>query len=145
MTDFTRSETDVETTSAGHIIQWDNAEKTVVLQQYGKSATKDDLYYLAQKSAALLKTVSHTVHLIVDERLFKLTLNSADINYLERNVPPNQGVVVVIYSNLSLTYKKTIHETNKKLAPKVFGESFFAPSPEEARQLLQKHFGVRYP
>ena len=145
MTDFTRSYTDIETAHAGHIIQWDNQDKTVELQQYTRSATKDDLYYLAQKSAALLETVPYTVHLIIDERLFKLTLNSADIKFLEKNVPANQGAVVVIYGNLSLMYKQTIHATNKKVAPKVFEKGLFVPSLEDARQLLQEQFGVQYP
>ena len=126
-------------------IQWDNADKTVVFQQYTDKAVKEDLYSLSKESAEMLKSVSHTVHLIIDESLIKLTLNTADINYLEKVVPANQGVVVVVYSKLSLTYKKMIHDTNTKLAPKAFNKGLFAPSVEEARQLLQEQFGVHYP
>lgn len=75
----------------GHFIQWDNAAQTVVFQCYTETPVKDDLYYLAEKSAVMLKSVPHTVHLIIDERTIKLTLTSADIKYLEKNVPPNQG------------------------------------------------------
>ena len=50
----------------GYKIGWDNPEKTVVLQQYVDPASKDDLYRLAKESANLLKSVSHTVHLIID-------------------------------------------------------------------------------
>ncbi len=57
-----------------HVIQWDNAEKTVVLQQYADQAVKDDLYDLSKQSAEMLRSVSHRVHLIIDERPIKVTL-----------------------------------------------------------------------
>ena len=127
-----------------HFIQWDNEEKTVVFQQYTDDAVKDDLYYLAQKSSDLLKTVDHTVHLIIDERNIKLTLSSADVNYLERNVPPNQGIVVMLVNKNDFAYKKFIQMVNKQLAPKAFDQPYFASSIEEARQLLQDNFEVHY-
>ena len=92
----------------GHDIHWDNEDKTVVFQQYTDAPVKDDLYYLAEKSAALLKSVLHTVHLIIDERAIKLTLTSADIKFLEENVPPNQGIVVVLVNKNDLNYKKFV-------------------------------------
>ena len=69
----------------GHEIHWDNEAKTVVYQQYTGTPVKDDLYYLAEESAAMLNSVDHTVHLIIDERMIKLTLTSADIKFLEKN------------------------------------------------------------
>ena len=129
----------------GHIIQWDNEEKTVVLQQYTKGAVKDDLYQLASESAAMLKSVPHTVHLIIDETEIKLTLNSADINFLEKNVPPNQGAVVMVVSKSNLTYKKVVQEMGRKLAPKTFEKPFFVNTIEQARELLQDEWEVHYP
>ena len=66
-----------------HIIQWDNAEKTVVLQQYTDNASKEDLYYLAKKSHDMLLEVENRVHLIIDEHNINLVLNSADMRYLQ--------------------------------------------------------------
>ncbi len=129
----------------GHSIQWDNEEKTVVYQQYTGNAVKDDLYYLAEESAALLKSVEHTVHLIIDERTIKLTLSSADIKFLEKNVPPNQGVVVMVVQKTDMNYKKFIQNFGQKLAPNAFFQTYFAASPDEARQLLQENFEVHYP
>ena len=129
----------------GHDIHWDNEEKTVVFQQYTDAPVKDDLYYLAEKSAALLKSVLHTVHLIIDERAIKLTLSAADINFLEKNVPPNQGVVVVLVNKSDLNYKKFVQNLGQKLAPNAFFQTYFATTPEEARKFLQQHFDVRYP
>lgn len=129
----------------GHDIRWDNEEKTVVFQQYTDTPVKDDLYYLAEKSAALLKSVLHTVHLIIDERSIKLTLTSADIQFLEKNVPPNQGVVVMLVNKNDLNYKKFVQNFGQKLAPNAFFQTYFATSPEEARKILQQHFDVHYP
>lgn len=129
----------------GHLIQWDNTDKTVVLQQYTDTPVKEDLYRLAEASATMLGSVSHTVHLIIDERSIRLSLNSVDMKYLEMNVPPNQGAVVMLVKKSSLPYKQWIQNLGKSLAPKAFEKPFFAATLEEARELLQKLFGVRYP
>ena len=129
----------------GHLIQWDNEEKTVVLQQYTGDPVKDNLYYLAAESAAMLNSVPHTVHLIIDERTIKLTLTSADIKYLEKNVPPNQGVVVMLVNKTDLSYKKVVQNFGQKLAPNAFYQTYFVTTPEEARQILQEQFDVKYP
>jgi hypothetical protein len=129
----------------GHIIRWDNEDKTVVLQAYTVGATKDDLYYLAQESARMLKTVDHTVHLIIDERNIDLVLNSADMTYLEKLTPKNQGAVVMIVPPSKLMYKTVVQKLGKRLGPNAFAQPFFAESVEQARSFLQDAFEVRYP
>ena len=128
----------------GYQIEWDNEEKTVVFQQYTGNPVKDDLYHLAEQSALMLNSVPHTVHLIIDERTIKLTLSSTDIKYLEKHVPTNQGVVVLIISKSGVVYKKLVQEIGKTLAPNAFKQTFFVTTVEEARQLLQDHFEVHY-
>ena len=93
----------------------------------------------------MLNSVPHTVHLIIDERTIKLTLSSADIKYLEKHVPMNQGVVILIISKSGAVYKKLVQEIGKSLAPKAFKETLFVTTLEEARQLLQEQYGVHYP
>jgi hypothetical protein len=129
----------------GHFIKWDNAEKTVVFQTYTGTPVKDDLYYLAKESSTMLSSVLHTVHLIIDESNIKLNLNSADMKFLEKNVPPNQGAVIMIVNKSDATYKKLLQGIGKTVAPQAFGQPYFAASIEAARELLQKEFGVRYP
>jgi hypothetical protein len=129
----------------GHHISWDCDDKTVVLQEYIKGATKDDLYHLARKSAEMLSTVEHTVHLIIDERNIDLILNSADMNYLNKLTPKNQGAVVMVIPKLKVGYKTLVQSIGKKIGPNAFAQPYFAPSVEEARKFLQDSFGVRYP
>ncbi|MBC7810005.1 MAG: hypothetical protein H7175_02605 [Burkholderiales bacterium] len=128
----------------GHDIRWDNEDRTVVLQAYTEGATKDDLYYLAQESARMLKSIDHTVHLIIDERNIDLVLNSADMTYLEKLTPTNQGAVVMIVSPSKLMYKTVVQQLGKRLGPNAFALPFFAESVEQAWTFLQSAFEVRY-
>lgn len=125
-------------------IEWDNKDKTVVLQQYLPGATRDDLYHLAQTSADMLKSVEHTVHLIIDERNIRLSLSSSDLKFLEKLVPPNQGVAVVIVSPQDLAYKVRFQEIGKLTAPKALSRPHFVLSLKEARMYLQEKFSVIY-
>lgn len=128
----------------GHNISWDNEEKTVVLQEYTDGASKDDLYQLAQKSAQMLQTVAHRVHLIIDERKIDLALNPVDMRYLDKLTPKNQGAVVLVVQPSKVKYKMAVHHLGAQIGPNAFAEPYFAETIEAARQLLQESFGVRY-
>jgi len=128
----------------GHTIQWDNDDKTVVLQQYAEDATKDDLYQIAAESAKMLSTCEHSVHLIIDERQMNLVLNSADMTYLERLVPHNQGAVVMVVRPESVRYNTIRQQMGQRIAPTAFPDQTFFSSLEEARYYLEKKFSVRY-
>jgi hypothetical protein len=128
-----------------HHTGWDNEARTVILMQYDKGAIKDDLYIMAKENAALMASVEHTVHLIIDETNIQLNLNSADMRYLERNVPPNQGHIALIPHPSSLMFKKIIVNMGNTIAPKAFDGIYYCRSVEEARELLQKEFNVKYP
>lgn len=128
-----------------YLIQWDNQEKNVILQQYTDKPIKNDLYHLAQASATMLSSVPHIVHLIIDESRIKLNLTFADMRYLEKYVPSNQGTVVIVVSKNDLNYKKVVQDVGRTIAPIAFVEPYFATSVEAARRLLQEKFEVNYP
>jgi hypothetical protein len=128
----------------GHSICWDNADQTVVLQEYDQNPSKDDLYQLAQKSAEMLSTVEHTVHLIIDERNISHVLNTKDMAYLEELTPKNQGAVMVIVLRRKIGYKTQLQRLAKSVGPNAFGQGYFVESLDEARAFLQESFGVRY-
>jgi hypothetical protein len=128
-----------------HEISWDNLDKTVVLQVYTDNPSKDDLYQLAEKSMAMLKTVSHTVHLILDERKINLILNAADMIFLQKQMPHNQGAVVMLVDPATIRYKTAVHNLSQRLVVGTSSQPYFANSVEEARYILRQTFGVRYP
>src|SRR5687768_8621228 len=104
----------------GHNIRWDNDDKTVVFQEYTDGATKDDLYALVRESAAMIQTVTHTVHLIIDERKVSLLLTTADLAYIEERMPKNQGVVVIIVAPSNHKYKAAMLELGSRIHLKTF-------------------------
>jgi hypothetical protein len=129
----------------GHQITWDNEDKTVVLQVYTEGAVKDDLYHLAQKSADMIHSVAHTVHLIIDERNINLVLSSTDMKYLDKTTPKNQGAVVMVVQSSKLAYKTAVQGLGKIIGPSAFAQPYFVDSVEAARQFLEASFDVRYP
>lgn len=128
----------------GHHIDWDNKDKTVVIQSYTPDSSKDDLYYLARKSADMLQTVDHTVHLIIDERNINLVLSSTDMKYLEKLTPKNQGAVVMVVQPTKLLYKTAVQGLGKIIGPSAFAQPYFVESVEAAREFLQHSFDVNY-
>ena len=128
----------------GYSIQWDNDDKTVVLQQYTDDATKDDWYQLAQESARMLNSVSHTVHLIIDERNVNLVATAADMQYLEKQVPANEGTAVIVTSRFKFRYKKLSKRIREQILPDTSHEAHYVESIEDACKLLQEQHGVVY-
>lgn len=128
----------------GHRISWDNEEHTVIFQEYTDTPSKDDLYHLAHQSAKMLAEVDHIVHLIIDERNINFVLNSADMRYLEKNTPPNQGACIMLIPKHKLRYKTVVQDIGRSIAPTAFEEPYFAETLEDARQFLIDNFGVNY-
>jgi hypothetical protein len=129
----------------GHQINWDNEDKTVVLQVYSDNPSKEDLYNLAKKSAQMLATVAHTVHLILDERHVNLVFNAEDMIFLQKQTPKNQGAVIMLVDPCTIQYKTAVHKLAQTLSLSSFKEPYFVDSVEGARKILQQKFGVRYP
>ena len=129
----------------GHNIYWDNEDQSVVVQEYSGEPSKDDLYQLAEESAAMLCTVEHTVHLIIDERNVTFMLNSDDMTFLEKLTPKNQGAVVMVVPPARLPYKTALQFLGKRFGPKAFAKPFFAETLDDARKFLREAFGVKYP
>ena len=124
-------------------IEWDNEDKTVVLQQYIAPAEIEDLYHLSSESGKMLSSVDHTVYLIIDERQANLRPNAANMRYLERNIPPNEGAAVIVTSRFKFMYKRVLRTLREKLF-NTQHESHFVETLEDARKLLQELHGVSY-
>lgn len=128
----------------GYSIQWDNEDKTVVLQQYSDDASKDDWYQLAQESARMLSSVPHTVHIIIDERNVNLVATAADMQFLENLVPPNEGTCVVVTSRFKFRYKKLSKRVREQILKDTSHQAHFVESVDDARKVLQEQYGVVY-
>ncbi|MCA9889891.1 MAG: hypothetical protein KC546_16035 [Anaerolineae bacterium] len=125
-----------------HHIEWDNLDKTVVLQTYEKGAGKADIYQMADKSAEMLNEVDHTVHLIIIEPVSRSVVSPTELKYLDKKVPPNQGMVMLVGGDKFSEIVKTIGDN---LNNKAVANLRFVQTPEEARQYLVDELGVAYP
>ena len=85
------------------IVEWHNAEKTIVLQRYEGRWTWDEFYVACtQDSAGLMKSVTHTVHLFADfSKAEGVPIGGAMLH--ARNVmqhyPENWGTLTIIGAN----------------------------------------------
>lgn len=125
-------------------IQWDNEDKTVVLQQYHQGATKDDWYQMARESAEMLGTVTHKVYLIIDEHHIEFDASSTDMRYLEKQAPTNEGACVMVVPQHQQFYKTVKKKIREQMVHNE-REAYFVETVDEARKLLQERFGVVYP
>lgn len=122
-------------------IEWDNAEKTVVLQTYLVGATSTDVYEMARKSADMLKTVDHTVHLIILRSSGPPAVTAHELTHINKLVPKNQGKLMVVGS----LYDQMLIKSGDKIAPRTVQNSQVVKTVEEARQFLIEHYDVVYP
>jgi hypothetical protein len=129
----------------GHHIRWDNIDQTVVIQEYDEDGSKEDLHQLVQKSAQLLKTVRHTVHLIIDERKVNLVLTHDDMLHLAEYVPDNEGTVMVVVPPSKIKFRLAFQELYNRIMRKTFINTYYVESIEQARCFLQERFKVHYP
>jgi hypothetical protein len=71
--------------------------------------------------------------------------NSADMAYMGKTTPANQGACVMVILEANLRYKDVVQQLGKRIGPNAFREPYFVTSIEEARRFLQEAFGVNYP
>jgi hypothetical protein len=119
-------------------IQWDNADKTIILHQYEGEVSTNDYLHAINRTFQMLNSVPHTVHLIYDRsgvtgvpqqmsRIFQVAGK-----YLTENI----GIKVVVGANLTTTINLQLCRV---IAPGVAKNTHFANSVNEARQLIAAH------
>jgi hypothetical protein len=118
-------------------VEWDNAEKTIVRQTYGREVTYNDYYDGVKKRFELISSVEHPVDLIIDLRGANPNLKGlvSAGRYASRHVPPNQRFVLLVGANLFI---RSLVNTFIKILPKVSDKIYFVATLEEARKFLQE-------
>ena len=129
----------------GHLIQWDNPDKTVLLQTYTAPYNIHDLYAMATESADIINTVPYQVHIIIDERDVNRTFSSKDMLFLEKIMPKNQGSVVMVINKSDYIYRNLLQTLGQALAPNAFRSPHYFNTLDQARQYLKDIFKVEYP
>lgn len=116
-------------------VQWDNPEKTIILQQYEGDVSVDEYLYVINRTFHMLVNVSQTVHLIYDRTRMKSIppAMSRVFQVAGKHITPNLGMRVIVGANLSTTINLQLC---KVVAPELVKNIHFADSLAEARKLV---------
>ena len=80
------------------IVSWFDDSKTAILREFGASWTWDEFYESQTEVNAMLSSVEHKVHQVIDFRQSN-TLPSNTLTHIRnsgRNIPENRGKSIVI-------------------------------------------------
>ncbi|HLY27346.1 MAG TPA: hypothetical protein VKQ72_13470 [Aggregatilineales bacterium] len=117
---------------------WDNEEKTIIRHVYEGVWTWRDFNTNLSRSRAMLDTVNHPVHVIIDTRSGKLLPDGSvsNLRSMTSGIHPNQGRTILVGTNLFVSrlynaFFLAYCDQGPSLA--------LAPSLETARAMLSEH------
>jgi hypothetical protein len=115
-------------------IEWDNEEKTILLNIYEGDVVLEDYYRVTDLTFDELNKVPHTVHTIMIRNV-KTTPTSMSkvMQYANKRTPANLGMSVIVGGS---QFTKIIVRMAKVIAPKLSKQVYFAESVEEARKII---------
>lgn len=123
-------------------IFWYDDEKTILCQRFQQSLTTTDIKEAANMSAAMLATVPHAVDIIIEvddpPLLLKDLLETTQ--HLNRIVPPNQRLVIVIGAGHLLRSMIAIWG---KIAPKATEKIHFMDTLDDALAYIEAYRSSR--
>lgn len=118
-------------------IAWYDDQQTIVLQTFDGEFSLDELSKVAVESASMIRSVSHTVDLIVDFR--KVNFKNANLlgamRTVDRKTPDNQGCVVLVGVN---PYLRRMMGMAKMVAPRSSANLQTAQDTDEAVSLITR-------
>lgn len=122
----------------GFITIWENDEKTILRQIYTDRWTVDDFIACTDRTHRLLKSVPHTVHLIIDLSQAVRTPSNilSAMRYAEQHVNDNLGLIAIVGAD---DFAKQVFAPAKRLAPNATGRITFVETLPEAYAHLIAH------
>jgi hypothetical protein len=127
----------------GIAVQWDNAEKTVILVTFEAEWTWRDIQDIDAQSVALYESVGHQVDIIADVRNSRMIL-SGILSYvrslLTTSWHPFAGIAVVVGVSPSV---RALFDAAALVARKSLERFVFAQTLEEAREVIQQRRAKR--
>lgn len=117
---------------------WDDEAHTILRQIYTGHLKLSDYMEASDEVGRMAKTVSHTVHSIMDRTGIISTPNVLlpALRYANNNLPPNIGIRVVVKGS---TFTRLLVDIGRRAAPRVSKQVFFVDTVQEARTLIAQH------
>lgn len=115
----------------GFITTWENDEKTILRQIYTDRWTVDDFLACTDRTYRLLKSVPHTVHIIIDlSQAVRTPSNILSVmRYAEQHVNDNLGLITVVGAD---DFAKAVFMPAKRIAPNATRNMIFVETLPEA-------------
>ena len=120
-----------------HLV-WDNDDKTILRQVYDGQWTVDDFNEAVVRNVEIQATVSHPVDVITDLRHSTTQTRimiAAVARHMERHVPPNQRLVIMVGADAFL---KIIARISRTLAPRTAKNAHMVDTIEEAYAIIRQ-------
>jgi hypothetical protein len=121
-------------------LNWLDNTKSVIYCQYTGAHDWDELYQVASLADAMMKSVRHTVHLVIDAQQSAGLPRSSPFPHFKRalsSLPENTGVIVIIsqklFIKMSLALVTKFYDTSDRL--------FLVGNTEEATAILNERRG----
>ena len=119
----------------GIAVTWDNPQRTVICFDFRDHWDWDDLYAASDQATAMLDTVNHTVHFIMDLRQANKIPGDlmAHAERIAGGHHPRRGKMIVVGANRLL---RTVGGGLRKLFPDATRNVVFARDLEEAYEII---------
>jgi hypothetical protein len=116
-------------------VQWDNPEKTIILQQYEGDVSVDEYLYVINRTFHMIASVPQTVHLIYDRTRMKASppAISRVFQVAGKHITPNLGMKIIVGANHATMINLQLC---KVVAPELAKNIHLVSSLTEARQII---------
>lgn len=121
-------------------VEWDNSEKTIILQTYGLHWGWEDVHAARAQSVILMDSVSHKVHFIINvQKSPRIPSNYMEhVQAIVQDVHPNMGLSITVTTNPLV---KELFYVFSAMTGGVDFEYQFVLTVDEARTILHNWVG----
>ena len=117
---------------------WDDEAQTILRQIYSGHLKINDYIEATDEFGRMARTISHTVHSIMDRTQVISTpgVLLPALRYANNNLPPNSGIRVVVKGSM---FTRLIVDFGRRVAPQLVDNVYFVDTLEEARLTIARH------
>ena len=119
-------------------VVWDDEARTILRQIYSGHLKLNDYIEGTDEFGRMARTVTHTVHSIMDRTGVISTpgVLLPALRYANNNLPPNLDLRVVVKGSM---FTRFIVDIGRRAAPKLANNVYFVDTVEEAHRIIAEH------
>jgi hypothetical protein len=119
-------------------VVWDHEAHTICRQIYSGHLKLNDYIEGTDEFGRMARTVTHTVHSIMDRTKVISTpgVLLPALRYANNNLPPNLDLRIVVKGSM---FTRFIVDIGRRAAPKLAHNVYFVDTVEEAHRIIAQH------